>query len=239
MKRFAEIIKGNLSTVLAINSVFALFALPSVAWCVICQCFSSLLLGQSQSVSAALVLWCIGNLPCVIVLFIGLALTSKACSNLYFDENANVKDSFSQGKKNILKYCLCALILWLSLSVLVLCFTWAPKIEMPQIVLVLCFCVTFLQFVFVLGWTFTCLTQNLFYKDKLLDVAKNSLKIIFIKPMTVLWTILSILPFVSAALLPFIWQLVAWLVVLITLPTFFITLVIVQHKKIFDRIAKK
>ena len=239
MKRFAHLLKSHLSTVLAINSLFAVFCLPWAAWTVICQCFSALLIGDNKPVQGAFTLWCAGNLPCFVLLAVGLALVTRCCVDLYYSDSGNIRASVSKGKSNIGKYVILAVLLWLSSSLAVLTVVWAPKINLPSVAVVAIIAATLLQFVVVLGWTFLCAVQNLFYTDKTSDVAANGIKILFTKPLTVVGcALLALLPFAVAVLLPFVGQLICWTAVLVLLPVVLVLVVVVNYKKIFDRLTE-
>lgn len=237
MNRFSELCKSHLSTIFAINSVFALFCLPWAVWTIVCQCFSVLLVGASEAVGGALSLWCMGNLPCFLLLAVGLGGVTKCCANLYYEDSGNVSDGFRQGGKNTGKYCLYAVLLWLSLSAAVLSTVWVGKINLPDLVAYALAAVAVVQFVFVLSWVFTCATQNLFYFDKWSDVATNGWKLVFTKLSFVGWALLTISPIVVTVLLPFVWQLVAWVITLVLLPVPLVLVVVVNYKKVFDAVT--
>lgn len=183
-------------------------------------------------------MWCAGNLPCFVLLAVGLAGVSKCCANLYYDDGGNIAEGFRQGKRNIGRYILYAVLLWLSSSLAVLSIVWSPRINLPDVAVVACVVVAVVQFVIVLGWMFACAVQNLFYEDKLSDIFANGIKILFTKPLAIVgFALLAVVPFGIAALLPFVWQLAAWTMILVLLPVGIVLTVTVNYKKVFDKIV--
>lgn len=77
----------------------------------------------------------------------------------------------------------------------------------------------------------------MFYFDKWSDVATNGWKLVFTKLSFVGWALLTISPIVVTVLLPFVWQLVAWVITLVLLPVPLVLVVVVNYKKVFDALT--
>lgn len=238
MKRFSELIKSHLSTILTLNTFITLFCLPWAIWCVICQCFSAVLIGKEQSTLTALTLWGLGNLPCFILLAIGLSGVAKCCANMYYNDSGNVRKGFSEAKPNISRYCLLAIVLWLSLMLMTMSAVWLPQTTMPQILAYACLAISCIQFVLISGWTALCAVQNLFFEDKPKDVAINGLKLLFANPLVLVYVAIAVLPYVCALLLPLVWQLTLWVIILVVFSSPLLLFIIVKCNTIFEKITK-
>ena len=240
MKRFSELCQEHISTMLMINAILTTFFLPWAAWTVICQCFSALLIGAEQWVGVALTIWSIGNLPCFLLIAIGLPGAMKCCANVYFEDDGRVKEGFRQGRSNMCKYCVYALALWLSLFLAVNAWVWCPLTDMPGLLAGMCVGFALLQFVFVSTTVSVCAVQNLYFTDKFSDTVSNAVKIVLAKPgRTIGCAFLTVLPFALITLLPFVPQMVGWTVVLVVGLSAILLIPVVKHKRTFDEMIEQ
>ncbi len=225
---------------LMINAILTTFFLPWAAWTVICQCYCALLIGAEQPAGVALTIWSIGNLPCFLLIAVGLSGAMKCCANLYFEDDGRVKEGFRQGRSNMRKYCVYAVVLWLSLSLAVNGWVWCPLTDMPGLFAGLCVGFALLQFVFVSTTVSVCAGQNLYFTDKFSDTVSNAVKIVLARPgKTIGCAFLTALPFALIMLLPFVPQLIGWTAVLAFGLSAILLIPVVKHKMTFDEMIEQ
>lgn len=199
------------TAILCCNALLLPFVLPLIAWLVICQCYSAVLSGVSGSVGGATVLTLIGLLPCALVYAVGLAGAVYCYKEMLVDGNMDVRRQFARGiKKNALKYLLFIFILWLS-SVAV---TITPTLYSYMGISLLYgigLAVSIFQLLVIAPAMCLCMMQCAFYDDKLRHCLINSFKLCFMRPLrTIGVTLVSALPFCLCPILPFVPQLVFW-----------------------------
>lgn len=233
--KWFRIVEQNWSSVLGGNALLLPFALPLIVWLVICQCYSALLKDAMDAIGGALILTCVGLLPCVLIYFVGIAGTVNVNKSILFDGSANVAKSFRQGiKKNALRYLLFGFVMWLSFSVAVITpslYSLMGKGLLHGMGSV----VAIVQAFAVIPITCLAITQSAFYNDNLHDCFANAVKLYFIRPLkTIGLTIVAMIPFCICVFLPFVWQLVFWVVYMVVGVSFGLIFLLVCHKAYFD-----
>lgn len=233
-------IEDSWSSILYGNALLLPFALPIIAWIVICQCYSALLSAASQAVGGGIVLMCLGLLPCAEIYAVGLAGAVWLNKCILYDGNMGVFKRFGEGiKKNALKYMLFVFIMWMSSAIAIIT---------PALYSLIGIGILFgIGSVIAIGQAFViiptmCLAmiQCVFFEDGAKIHLANAFKLYFIRPLkTIGVTLLVMLPFVICMVLPFIWQLAFWVVYVVVGVSFGLIFRLIRGKTYFDWVIAK
>ncbi len=230
----------NKGALIGCNAMLFPFAMPLIAWIVICQCYSALLSGISTAVGGAIVLMFLGLLPCSLIYAVGLAGAVCCYKKLFWEGDGAIRRSFAIGiKKNAPTYLLCIFIMWISVSLAVLTPTFYSYVGIALLAGAGS-AVAVIQSLAIIPVMCIVIVQCAFFEDKLKYRFANAFKLYFMRPLrTVLFTVLSVLPFAVCMLLPFIAQLVFWVLFITVGVTFGITVCLVNIKNYFDFVMKR
>ena len=220
------------------NAMLLPFLLPTVAWIVICLCYSTLLSAATGAVGGAFVLMILGLLPCCLIHAVGLAGAVYCYKSLYWDGNGDIRKTFAAGiRKNALTYMLCLFIMWLSFALAVVTptlYTYTGN----AILAGAGGAVAVIQSLLIVPAMCIVVVQCAFYADKLRNRFVNAFKLYFMRPLrTIGLTVACALPFAVCMLLPFVPQLVFWVLYAVIGVTLAITLYLVRAKIRFDAIV--
>lgn len=239
-RRLVEIFANNWSSVVFTNALFTLFCLPFAAWIIICQCYSSLLLRFDSAPDSWYIVTFLGLLPVTLVLFIGLAGSVWAHKRIFWEENGAVAQMFGEGiRKNGFRYLLYGFLCWLSLSTAVVPTAFYVNHIANPLLCGAATAVSILQALIILPAMLLNMAQNVFYEDRLKYVFGNSFKILLLRTRFVLYAAVALLPVAVTVVLPFIWQLSAWILFMMAVVTLSTVFFLSKSKNIFDRITQK
>lgn len=220
------------------NAMLLPFLLPTAAWIVICLCYSALLSAATGVVGGAFVLLILGLLPCGLIYAVGFSGATYCHKSLYWDGNGDIRKTFAAGiKKNALTYLLCFFIMWASLAVAFVTPTLYTYMG-NAILAGAGGAVAVIQSLIIVPAMCIVLAQCAFYTDRLRSRFYNAFKLYFLRPLRTLGlTVACMLPFAICTFLPFVPQLVFWVLYAVVGVTVAITLYLVRVKARFDAIV--
>ena len=231
---------ANWSSLLYANFILSPFCLPLAAWIVICQCYSSLVIRIGESVSGTNLIVFGGLLPTTLIYFAGLAGYVFTVKGVVFDKRGDVKQLFKEGfKANWARSLFCGFTVWASLSVAVSSVNFWLGSDFDWLIVGPAAAISFLQSLAFIPAAFLSMAQNVFFTDSPVDTYKNSFKILFLKPYTILASALSLLPVAVTVVLPFVAQLSMWVLYIFLFTTFSVVFFLLPVKKIFDGLVGK
>lgn len=199
------------SAIVSCNALALPFALPFIAWTVVCQCYSAVLRAASSAVGGGVVLASVGMLPCMLVYSIGLAGALYCYKSMLVDGNMDVRKRFGAGiRKNGLKYLPFAFIIWLSLSLAVITPTLYSYIG-AGLLYGAGIAASVIQAAVLVPAMCLAAVECAYYDETLRAALGNAFRLYFMRTFrTIGVTVLCALPIAACALTPFIAQLVLW-----------------------------
>ena len=228
-------IEVNWSSIIGGNALLAPFSLPLIAWIVICQCYSALLQGASQTLGGGVVLMCLGMLPCAEIYAVGLSGAVWLNKCVLYDGNMGISRRFREGiKRNALKYMLFVFLMWLSSSLAIVTPALYSLIGIGILFGIGCV-VAIGQALVIIPAMCLAMVQCVFFEDKLRCHLSNAFRLYFIRPLkTVGVTLVAVLPFAVCMFLPFIWQLAFWVIYMVVGVSCGVLFRLIRGKMYFD-----
>lgn len=225
------------SAILGCNALLLPFALPFIAWTVICQCYSAVLRAASGAVGGGIVLTLIGMLPCVLMYSLGLAGALYSYKSMLVDGHMDMRKRFGCGiRKNGPKYLLFSFIIWLSLSLAVITPTLYSFMGI-SVLYGMGIAAAVIQAAVLIPTMCLAAVECAYYDESLRYALGNAFRLYFMRTFgTIGVTVLGALPLLVCALTPFIAQLVLWVLYAVAGTSVGIVLWLWYGKRFFDRV---
>lgn len=227
------------SAILCVNALIAPFALPLIAWIVICACYSALL-SASQAVGGGIILTALGLLPCALIYAVGLAGGVYSYKCMLVDGDMSVRKTFARGiRKNAGRYILFVFIMWLSSALAAITPTLYSFMG-NSLLYGVGLAVSIFQLLIAAPAMCLCMLQCAYYEDKLRYCFSNAFKLYFMRPLRSTGvTLLCALPFLLCVILPFVVQLVFWALFVVIGVSIGIIFFLRYAKGVFDGVTER